>query len=223
MPFLKFQSHLRLIHPIHDCLGIRHGAIISLGFNRICASSTLSTLNSVIDHQDVLIMFQSHLRLIHPIHLEFGMSKHLVIISVSIASAPHPPYPHRLTMCLCLPHTMFQSHLRLIHPIHGIRNCRPMRPMLRFNRICASSTLSTWPMIPSPVPKGVSIASAPHPPYPLSKIIPSKVCEHVSIASAPNPPYPPLSISASTSVTVLFQSHLRLIHPIHNCAKDFIW
>ena len=133
-------------------------------FNRICASSTLST-SALVWQTSLLSQFQSHLRLIHPIHIS--------------------------SMCLWLASLLFQSHLRLIHPIHGIRNCRPMRPMLRFNRICASSTLSTWPMIPSPVPKGVSIASAPHPPYPLSKIIPSKVCEHVSIASAPNPPYPP--------------------------------
>ena len=65
LKFPLFQSHLRLIHPIH-----------------------LSQMRSF-GHR---FMFQSHLRLIHPIH--HRAVAHVIIKSdVSIASAPHPPYP----------------------------------------------------------------------------------------------------------------------------------
>ena len=112
-------------------------------------------------------MFQSHLRLIHPIH-SLAISFRLSRESVSIASAPHPPYP--------LPHMD----------------------------------------IPVAVRANVSIASAPHPPYPLHcsaslwiNTLP------VSIASAPHPPYPQSSKPALSIWFETFQSHLRLIHPIH--------
>ena len=109
------------------------------------------------------IEFQSHLRPIHPIH---SLAKRLRFATrVSIASAPHPPYPLLFEMLL------------------GLREAS-------FNRICAPSTLSTS-CICSVVRWGrvVSIASAPHPPYPqcLLRFFDS---DKVSIASAPHPPYP---------------------------------
>ena len=135
-------------------------------FNRICASSTLSTL---------------------------PLSKRPIPLSpVSIASAPHPPYP-QLAQFLCLwCEAEFQSHLRLIHPIHSMLNITGISTTIGFNRICASSTLSTKTInrliaaqsigfnricasstlsTKATVPTNtnfslVSIASAPHPPYP---------------------------------------------------------
>ena len=65
----------------------------------------------------------------------------------------------------------FQSHLRLIHPIHSSSQLYAAGGTKGFNRICASSTLSTWMscIVCSGFVK-VSIASAPHPPYPLAAI-----------------------------------------------------
>ncbi len=132
-----FQSHLRLIHPIHEMKFI--WSKCSICFNRICASSTLSTSHFRLGHNNRL-RFQSHLRLIHPIHLESVrvlvkaamFQSHLRLIHpihmcscslihactrVSIASAPHPPYPRSYIFhAYC--QDSFQSHLRLIHPIH---------------------------------------------------------------------------------------------------------
>ena len=87
----EFQSHLRLIHPIHMEMmqsSLDHCA----SFNRICASSTLST--SPVDVPPIAIaVFQSHLRLIHPIHKKAAIIALKMCENVSIASAPHPPYP----------------------------------------------------------------------------------------------------------------------------------
>ncbi len=184
--------------------------------------------------------FQSHLRLIHPIHMVSGdmPRRHN---QVSIASAPHPPYPRVLVCMSCEYLPAFQSHLRLIHPIHPVRRVcgsvssnvsiasaphppYPLRvlqlvqvSLLCFNRICASSTLSTvvidkfpWDVVI------VSIASAPHPPYPLTVVIsycssiPSfnRICASSTLST-------PASISLKSSMIPTFQSHLRLIHPIH--------
>ena len=206
-----FQSHLRLIHPIH-----------------LLYSFSLRE-NST---------FQSHLRLIHPIHSSIKLYP-LSDLLVSIASAPHPPYPHHETIycalrlpCfnrICASSTlstrhefrkgtvsrMFQSHLRLIHPIHLVNRHKvtlylfvsiasaphPPYPLVGLSGMAASST--------------VSIASAPHPPYP-PKSLPNGLCDvNVSIASAPHPPYPHLPNSSTSFVSEEFQSHLRLIHPIH--------
>ena len=86
-----------------------------------------------------------------------------------------------------------------------------------FNRICASSTLSTHGIDALDlISEGVSIASAPHPPYPPKRRYHTHMKKHqVSIASAPHPPYPLLSSPPVTYAYDAFQSHLRLIHPIH--------
>ncbi len=134
-----FQSHLRPIHPIH--LDYIHLLLLYyFCFNRICAPSTLSTA-------------------------QFNSRWHSEV-TVSIASAPHPPYPQIHKMLACLPNHMFQSHLRPIHPIHTNQG----------KMLC-----TVWT---------VSIASAPHPPYPLISDARRYAKNLVSIASAPHPPYP---------------------------------
>ncbi len=91
-PLQQFQSHLRPIHPIH----LRQYAEYqerAKSFNRICAPSTLSTCHLLTLHCDQML-FQSHLRPIHPIHT--ATFRHFTNhVLVSIASAPHPPYPQR--------------------------------------------------------------------------------------------------------------------------------
>ena len=135
-----FQSHLRHIHPVH-----------------------MDHLYEQAQFQE----FQSHLRHIHPVH---GNSRDFLDVPmiVSIASAPHPPCPPgTVRVDVCNKADVFQSHLRHIHPVHQIRfwYCNgslfvsiasaPHPPCPRvcyvvsryignsFNRICATSTLST--------------------------------------------------------------------------------
>ncbi len=134
-------------------------------------------------------MFQSHLRPIHPIHRSPSTSR-MASGEVSIASAPHPPYPPHMGIeqyspvwvsIASAPHPPYpQAVLRPTRtpravsiasaphppyplvPDHALRVSNP-----RFNRICAPSTLSTCSLITHCaclIP--VSIASAPHPPYP---------------------------------------------------------
>ena len=134
-------------------------------FNRICASSTLSTCRAC-RKKHIVDKFQSHLRLIHPIH-----SKKLRLERARKVK--------------------FQSHLRLIHPIHGFTEIEP----------CGS--------------RRVSIASAPHPPYPLDKDPKVSGKSIVSIASAPHPPSSTRCGDDERTPIHRFQSHLRLIHPIH--------
>ena len=112
---MEFQSHLRLIHPIHF---VPENIDVSVyrGFNRICASSTLSTLFEQF-LASAGYLFQSHLRLIHPIHVLLCLQSQRSL-HVSIASAPHPPYPLLVIASCNASPQQFQSHLRLIHPIH---------------------------------------------------------------------------------------------------------
>ena len=135
-----FQSHLRPIHPIHKDTPFAVSPFF-ICFNRICAPFTLSTQLTIAPGASVN-GFQSHLRPIHPIH--FGFDGCVLSISiVSIASAPHSPYPpskfRSMSSLLsrfnriCAPFTLsterglgwmrlgisFQSHLRPIHPIHA--------------------------------------------------------------------------------------------------------
>ena len=186
----EFQSHLRPIHPIHE-------RNIRIFYPLSCK-------------------FQSHLRPIHPIHPPRRDCWYLDL-QVSIASAPHSPYPLAAGVIAATWPLLFQSHLRPIHPIHGPtrsmihdqansfnRICAPFtlstpNPpmdiciMLGFNRICAPSTLSTLEHCRAVLDRIVSIASAPHPPYPLghwNKLI--------------------------GILSQMFQSHLRPIHPIHS-------
>ncbi len=121
-----------------------------------------------------------------------------MLVQVSIASAPHPPYPRPCDVNrLKAEEEGFQSHLRLIHPIHATKCC--------YHR---------WKW-------NVSIASAPHPPYPpVSHPRTGSAATIVSIASAPHPPYPRTLSSWKHTCRHLFQSHLRLIHPIHNAGKE---
>ena len=141
MPAVAFQSHLRPIHPIHGdrCF-----------FNEASG-----------------VVFQSHLRPIHPIHV-YLIWHICTFMLVSIASAPHSPYPRyqaSKSSCLirrsfnriCAPFTLstkinakllrlimkFQSHLRPIHPIHPFARILQGSYTSRFNRICAPFTLST--------------------------------------------------------------------------------
>ena len=128
--------------------------------------------------------------------------------------APSTLSTHRLKMTTKLS-GLFQSHLRPIHPIH--------LPII-------------WGLTPE---KKVSIASAPHPPYPQWQESLQDTLKAVSIASAPHPPYPPdmtfkvltaldsfnricapstlstINLSVQEVKRFLFQSHLRPIHPIH--------
>ena len=113
---VKFQSHLRLIHPIHN--GFRVLELAAFGF-------------------------QSHLRLIHPIHSPLARGDG--------------------------DHFQFQSHLRLIHPIHYTRTCMDERTKHMFqSHLRLIHPIHTHFYLPVYVYKGVvSIASAPNPPYPL--------------------------------------------------------
>ena len=115
---------------------------------------------------------------------------------VSIASAPHPPYPQLKFYALK------NAHIRVS---------------------IASAPHPPYPLKMTPAPNKavttVSIASAPHPPYPLHTKRASGLLTGVSIASAPHPPYPLPEVATDHLDSNLFQSHLRPIHPIHPPCK----
>ncbi len=186
--------------------------------------------------------FQSHLRLIHPIHWDIRcvvrqllhvsiasaphppypqmiQLEHLNTPLVSIASAPHPPYPLGCATYLYQDSYVFQSHLRLIHPIHQRNNpdiglsphwfqlhlrlihpihftlfLKETRHYPCFNCICASSTLSTL-FLPSQMLLQISF---------------NCICASSTLSTHSH-----LRISNGHQP---FQLHLRLIHPIHNGA-----
>ena len=135
-----FQSHLRPIHPIHRT-PILATEPRRLSFNRICAPSTLSTVSEVSLSVSKL-EFQSHLRPIHPIH-KGGTCEQSSDCKVSIASAPHPPYPlagddyagyyYASVSIASAPHPPYPQKNDPRLPVPGES----------FNRICAPSTLST--------------------------------------------------------------------------------
>ncbi len=139
-------------------------------FNRICASSTLSTSS--------LQWF---------ICLLSGFNRICASSTLSTSA-----------FCLRRWNWMrFQSHLRLFHPIHSRAGAA---------RCCAIN---------------VSIASVPLPPYPLfpSLLASSnlacfnRICSSSTLSTFP--------VSASKLKPCLFQSHLLLFHPIHR-AKRFL-
>ena len=111
--------------------------------------------------------FQSHLRLIHPIHSRMHWRAWLYLPHVSIASAPNPPYPQQRKRLI---------FLRKFVSIASAPN--PPYPQYDYRYLdCEDSR--------------VSIASAPNPPYPPGYGRHAvQLTERVSIASAPNPPYP---------------------------------
>ena len=158
-----FQSHLRPIHPIHRT-PILATEPRRLSFNRICAPSTLSTVSEVSLSVSKL-EFQSHLRPIHPIH-KGGTCEQSSDCKVSIASAPHPPYP-----------LAGDDYAGYYYASVSIASApHPPYPQKRSQ---AAQFLVK-----------VSIASAPHPPYPPRLQVSKAGSNVVSIASAPHPPYP---------------------------------
>ena len=164
----------------------------SVGFNRICAPFTLSTRRCS-EIAQIREQFQSHLRPIHPIHLIFTMqgvrasySFNRICAPFTLSTMAHAATWQRVHSSfnrICAPFTLstrkylqdslhtsrFQSHLRPIHPIH--KECaipidvidrwfqshlRPIHPIH-----CYGSLFLCFKM-------QVSIASAPHSPYPLA-------------------------------------------------------
>ena len=141
MIHVKFQSHLRLIHPIHlpdkkrivrrtlrfnricasSTLSTTEvqasNASIYRGFNRICASSTLSTWSSTVLYLMPIVCF-NRICASSTLSTRQGSDSSFSPSNVSIASAPHPPYPPKCMISLFV-------------------------VSFGFNRICASSTLST--------------------------------------------------------------------------------
>ena len=138
-----FQSHLRLIHPIHSMRSIV--GICSVREVSIASAPhppyPRAQLLVVVDGSSILVSIASAP---HPPYPLSGRKSDSSRRAVSIASAPHPPYPLAANPVeQSNPGLGFQSHLRLIHPIHMPVTLRTMYHMSGFNRICASSTLST--------------------------------------------------------------------------------
>ena len=113
-----------------------------------------------------------------------------MVIQVSIASAPLPPYPQRQSYRVKRQTVEFQSHLRLFHPIHKTKSVELEQLERMFQ-----SHLRLFHPIHSGCTRGISLSP------------------RVSIASAPLPPYTP--IYKNLLKVIQFQSHLLLIHPIH--------
>ena len=186
---LKFQSHLRLIHPIHlKALGVPSRALLS--FNRICASSTLSTC-PIPDLPPFLQCFNR-------ICASSTLSTVRYLVRLRCFWVGFNRICASSTLSTNTAMSFFKGAVK------------------SFNRICASSTLSTNPKsIDTRLPRMVSIASAPHPPYPPDRCgiawlqIKSfnRICASSTLSTEREGYYLP--------IYGLFQSHLRLIHPIH--------
>ena len=109
-------------------------------------------------------MFQSHLLLLHPIHINKYKGAFLWDV--------------------------FQSHLLLFLPIHQNLVSMSCMPLLSLNRICSSYTIYTcYCAVPPPVTLRVSITYAPLTPYTRGALCQMSSHCGVSIASAPLTPY----------------------------------